>query len=67
MIKSLRRAMSDAGGLAREAWWPAVEMLISVSQHSDSTVDKDLLDRVSVAGFDVRSVGAQWMADVLSN
>lgn len=58
--------MSDAGGPAREAWWPAVEVLISVSEHADSTLDRDLLDRVSVAGFDVRSVGARWMADVLS-
>lgn len=57
--------MSDAGGTARETWWPAVEVLIAVSE--DSTVDKDLLGRVSVAGFDVRSVGARWMADVLSD
>ena len=35
--------MSDAGGTARETWWPAVEVLITVSE--DSTVDKDLLDR----------------------
>jgi hypothetical protein len=59
--------MSDHGELAREAWWPVVETLISVSEHGEYNLDKDLLDRVSLASFDVNSVGARWMADVLSN
>lgn len=59
--------MSDHGEFERETWWPVVETLIFVSEHGEYSLDRDLLDRVSVASFDVNSVGARWMADVLSN
>ena len=59
--------MPNPCGPAREAWWPAVEVLISVSEHAESTLDSSLLDMVSAADFDVKSVGARWMADVLSS
>ena len=64
--RSVGGVMSDPNGPARETWWPAVEILISASENAKSELDRDLLDRISVAGFDVKSAGAQWMADVLS-
>jgi hypothetical protein len=59
--------MTDSGGLAREAWWPAAETLISVSERGGDELDKDLLNRISIADLDVSTMGARWMADVLSN
>lgn len=59
--------MTDSDGLAREAWWPAVATLISVSERGKYELDKDLLDRISVADLDISTMGARWMADVLSS
>jgi hypothetical protein len=61
-------AMSDQDGSARAAWWPAIQTLISVSEHDERLqLDENLLDRVAGPTFDAEEAVARWMVDVLSS
>lgn len=61
-------AMSDQDGSVRAAWWPAIQTLISVSEHDEQLqLDEDLLDRVTGPTFDAGEAVARWVADVLSD
>jgi hypothetical protein len=59
--------MSDQDGPDRAAWWPAIQTLISVSEHDKQMqLDEDLLGRVAGPSFDAEEAVSRWMADVLS-